>query len=89
MAGIFGEFFLVSVSHETKYENSSKIRGKFGAKFGAKFGTKIRKFGELSFCNFSDLMLWNFVPGQRDRKSGCEVAPIRRLEKAVAVSWIL
>ena len=55
MAGIFGEFFLVSVSHETKHENSSKIRGKFGAKFGAKFGTEFEKFGELSFCNFSDL----------------------------------
>ena len=35
--------FLVSVSHEMKHENSSKIRGKFGAKFGAKFGTRIRK----------------------------------------------
>ena len=32
-----------------------KIRGKFGAKFGAKFGTKFRKFGKLSFCNFSGL----------------------------------
>ena len=42
-AGIFGEFFLVSVSHEPKHEKSSKIRGKFGAKFRAKFGTKIRK----------------------------------------------
>ena len=36
MKGIFGEFFLVSVAHETKHENSlnnsekirSKIRGK-------------------------------------------------------------
>ena len=36
MAGIFGEFFLVSVSHETKHE-------KFGAKFGVKFGAKIQK----------------------------------------------
>ena len=53
--GDFGEFFLVSVSHETKHENSSKNRGKFGAKFGAKFGTKIEKFRKLSFCNFSDL----------------------------------
>ena len=39
MAGIFGEFFLVSISHETKHEKF----GKFRAKFGAKFGTKIRK----------------------------------------------
>ena len=46
MVGIFGEFFLVSVSHETKHENSSKNSGKFGAKFGAKFGTKIRKIRE-------------------------------------------
>ena len=36
-------------------KNPRKIRGKFGAKFGAKSGTKIRKFGELWFCNFSDL----------------------------------
>ena len=44
MAGIFGDFFLVSVSAETKNENSSKNSGgKFGAKFGAKFGMKIRK----------------------------------------------
>ena len=43
MAGIFGEFFLVSVSHETKHEKSSKNSGKFGEKFGAKSGTKIRK----------------------------------------------
>ena len=44
MAGISGDFYLVSVSHERKHENSCKISGKFGA-----------KFGELSFCNFSDL----------------------------------
>ena len=44
MAGIFGEFFLVSVSHETKHENSSKNSGrKFGEKFGAKFGDKNSK----------------------------------------------
>ena len=29
--------------------------GNFGAKFGA--GRKFKKFGELSFCNFSDLKL--------------------------------
>ena len=28
MAGIFGDFFLVSVSHETKHEKSSKNSGK-------------------------------------------------------------
>ena len=45
VAGIVGEFFLVSVSHETKHENTSK---KFGANCGAKFGTIIRKFHEDS-----------------------------------------
>ena len=45
--GIFVKFFLVSVSHKMKHENSlKKIRGKFGAKFGAKFGTKNRKIRE-------------------------------------------
>ena len=39
----FGEFFLVSVSHETKHEKSSRNREKSGAKSGAKFGTKILK----------------------------------------------
>ena len=65
MAGIFGEFFLVSVAHETKHEKSSKIRGKFGAKFGAKFGTKIRKIRELSFCNFPDLTMFYGHCGSR------------------------
>ena len=46
MAGFFGEFFLVSVSQETKHKNSWKIRGKFGAKFGAKCGMKIWKIRE-------------------------------------------
>ena len=39
MAGIFGEFFLVSVSHETKHEksskNSEKIRSKIRGKIRA------------------------------------------------------
>ena len=61
MAGIFGEFFLVSVSHETKHEKSLKNSGNFGAKFGAKFGTKIRKIRKLSFCNFSDLTIWGIA----------------------------
>ena len=34
MAGIFGEFLVVSVSQKTKHEKSSNKRGKFGAKFG-------------------------------------------------------
>ena len=41
-----------------KHENSSKHSGKIRAKFEAKFGTKFEKFGELSFCNFSDLTTW-------------------------------
>ena len=36
MAGIFGEFFLVSVSHETKHENSSKNSRKFRSKIRGK-----------------------------------------------------
>ena len=36
MAGIFGEFFLVSVSHETKRENSSKKSGKIRSKIRGK-----------------------------------------------------
>ena len=54
MAGIFGEFFLVSVPHETKHENSSKNSGKL-RNSGQNSGQKSEKFGELSFCNFSDL----------------------------------
>ena len=36
MAGIFGEFFLVSVSHETKHEKSSKNLGKIRSKIRGK-----------------------------------------------------
>ena len=32
MEGIFGEFYQVSVSHETKHENSSKISGNIRSK---------------------------------------------------------
>ena len=52
MAGIFGEFFLVSVSHKMKHENSSK---KLEQNSGQNSGRKIEKCGKLSFCNFSDL----------------------------------
>ena len=50
--------FLWSPFH-TKWsmKNPWKVRGKFGAKFGAKSGDQIEKFGELSFCSFSDLMI--------------------------------
>ena len=36
MAGIFGEFFLVSVSHDTKREKSSKNSGKIRSKIRGK-----------------------------------------------------
>ena len=36
MAGIFGEFFRVSVSHETKHEKSSKNSGKIRSKIRGK-----------------------------------------------------
>ena len=56
MAGIFGEFFLVSVSHKTKHEKSSKNSGKIRRKIqGKNSGRKLEKFGKLSFCNFPDL----------------------------------
>ena len=56
MAGIFGEFFLVSVSHETKHEKSSKNSEQNSEQnSGQNSGQKFEKFGELSFCNFSDL----------------------------------
>ena len=41
MAGIFGEFFVVSVPP------GNKSSGKFGAFFGAKFGFKSRKIQGL------------------------------------------
>ena len=56
MEGIFGEIFLVSVSHETKHENSSKNFGENSERnSGQNPGHKFEKFGELSFCDFSDL----------------------------------
>ena len=50
--GIFGEFFLVSVSWQTKHEQSSKTSGKIR---DDNFGRQFEKLGTLSFCNFSDL----------------------------------
>ena len=59
MAGIFGEFFLVSVSHKMK---ARKLLKKFGENseqnLGKKIETKIRKIRGPSFCNFSDLRLF-------------------------------
>ena len=42
MVRMFGEFFLVSVSHEIKLENSSNFGGKFGAEFGTNIRSKIQ-----------------------------------------------
>ena len=43
MAGIFGEMFLVSVSHETKHENSSKNSGKIRREIRGKIRDKTSK----------------------------------------------
>ena len=57
--GISGEFLVVSVFQEMKHDSARKVLKKFrensGQDLGTKFGMKIRKFWELSFCNFSDL----------------------------------
>ena len=56
MAGIFGEFFLVSVSYKMKHENSSKkFEENSERNSGQNSGRKIEKFGKLSFCNFTYL----------------------------------
>ena len=54
MAGILGEFFLVSVSHGTKREKSSKNSGKIRSKIWGKTRDKNSK---NSFCNFPDLKI--------------------------------
>ena len=43
MAGIFGEFFLVSVPHETKREKSLKISGKIRSKIRGEIRDEIAK----------------------------------------------
>ena len=48
MAGIFGEFFLVSVSHETKHEKSSKN----SVKIRSKVRGKIRDENSKNSGNF-------------------------------------
>ena len=56
MAGIFGEFLLVSVSHKTKHENDSEHFGKIQSEIRGKMRDQNAKnSGKLSFCNFSDL----------------------------------
>ena len=46
MAGIFGEFFLVSVSNEMKQENSSKNSGKIRREIRGKIRDKDSKNSE-------------------------------------------
>ena len=58
MAGIFGEFSVVSVSQKTKHEKSSKNLGKIRSKIRDENSKKEREkknIGELSLCNFSEL----------------------------------
>ena len=53
MAGIFGEFFLVSVSHETKHENSSKNSGKIRREIRGKIRDKnLKNSGNFRSATF-------------------------------------
>ena len=53
MAGIFGDFFLVSVSHETKREKSSNNSGKVRSKIRGKIRDEISKnSGNLRSATF-------------------------------------
>ena len=47
IAGIFGEFLVVSVSREKKHESPEEIWGKVEAKFGEKFGAENPKIRRL------------------------------------------
>ena len=59
MAGIFGGFFLVSVSHETKHEKSSKNSGKIRSKIRGKIRDKNWKnsgnFRSATFLTFKSV----------------------------------
>ena len=57
-------FFWCSVSYETKHEKSWKNSGQNS---GQNPGRKFKKFGELSFCNFSDLKI-RTNPGLSQRR---------------------
>ena len=54
-----GDFFCSGLlSHEMKNKNSSKNSGKIRSKIRGKIRDKnSKKFGEFSFCNFSDLRI--------------------------------
>ena len=53
--GFLVNFFWSPFPTKRSTKTPQKFRGKFGEKFGAKSRTKFEKFGELSFCDFSDL----------------------------------
>ena len=53
--GFLASFFWSLFPTKRSAKNPRKIRGKFRAKFGQNPGHKFEKFGELSFCNCSDL----------------------------------
>ena len=55
--GLLGEFFLVSVSHETKHENSSKNSGEIRSEMRGKIRGEISKnSGNFRSATFSDLI---------------------------------
>ena len=49
MVGIFGEFFLVCVSHETKHEKSSKNSGKIRGKIRDENSKNSENFRSATF----------------------------------------
>ena len=61
MAGIFGEF---ASGLRLPQNEARKLRKKFGENSeqnsGQNSGRKSKKFGKLSFCNFSDLTFWHY-----------------------------
>ena len=58
MAGIFGDFFVVSVSQETKHEKSWKILETIRRKIPEKNSErKFQKFGDFSFCTLPNLKI--------------------------------
>ena len=65
MAGIFGEFFLVSASHETKHENSSKNSGKIRREIRGKIRDKNSKnsgnFRSATFLTLKSVPVLFFV----------------------------
>ena len=76
MAGIFGGFFLVSVSHETKREKSSKNSGEIRSKIRGKIRDENSKnSGKLSFCDFPDIKAFSSKRGLFFHGKGASRAP--------------